>query len=439
MLGRTPTWSRVPLAVAVTIAVCGAARADKRPLPDYDGRPARTRAVDVALWVPRVIFFPLYVVTDYGVRRPLGWVLTTAERELASEQRGEGGGGVGFGVLPIFTYRTDFKPRVGLRLGVYRLLARAHSLRTHLGFWGPGALSVALLDRVALGAVTLDTRLGWERRPDDAFWGIGPGARDADRARVENRRLNASFGATVALGAPARVTGTVALRDVAFRDATCCGDPAIDERIAAGVYPAPHGLASGPLALAQRLELSYEPRTDERWPRIGLHAAAAVEHATDLGDAPDDWLAYGATVGGFVDLTRGRGRIVDLSLTARFARPLDGDVPFTELVALGGRDLAGFPEGRLLGESALAGALRYDWPVWPWLHGGLVAEVGNVFGRDLDGLDVERMRLSLAVAIRTFGRHSGLFEILVGAATEPFDEGGGLGAVRVAIGIGHAP
>jgi hypothetical protein len=239
----------------------------------------------------------------------------------------------------------------------------------------------------------------------------------------------------VALGAPAVLAASLALREVTFGDRSCCDDPSVDEQVAAGVYPAPHGLAAGPLAFAQRLELSVDPRDGVRRPRAGWRLAAGVEHASDLRAAPDDWLAYDATLGGFVDLTRGRARILDLSVTTRFVRPLEGEVPFTELPSLGGAELAGFPEGRLRGESAFVAALRYQWPVWVWLRGTLAAEVGNVFGRDLDGFDVERLRLSLAVALGTFGARSG-FAIRIGAATDPFDGGAGFSSVRFAIGTG---
>jgi hypothetical protein len=51
-----------------------------RPLPDYGGQPTPTTAGDVALWVPRVVFFPMYVVSEYVIRVPLGAGITAAER-----------------------------------------------------------------------------------------------------------------------------------------------------------------------------------------------------------------------------------------------------------------------------------------------------------------------------------------------------------------------
>src|SRR5687767_9995656 len=53
----------------------------KRKPPDYDGRggpkepPSRK-----LLWVPRVLLFPAYVVSEYVVRRPLGLAIASAER-----------------------------------------------------------------------------------------------------------------------------------------------------------------------------------------------------------------------------------------------------------------------------------------------------------------------------------------------------------------------
>ena len=53
----------------------------KRPLPDYDGRGAgRTTPGQKALWVPRLVLSPLYFVSEYVVRRPLGAAITAAEK-----------------------------------------------------------------------------------------------------------------------------------------------------------------------------------------------------------------------------------------------------------------------------------------------------------------------------------------------------------------------
>src|ERR1700721_2142495 len=53
----------------------------KRVMPDYDGRgPPPTTAGEVALWGPRVLLSPLYFVSEWLVRRPLGATISAAER-----------------------------------------------------------------------------------------------------------------------------------------------------------------------------------------------------------------------------------------------------------------------------------------------------------------------------------------------------------------------
>lgn len=53
----------------------------KRDAPDYDGRGnTDADAGSWALWIPRLALSPLYLVNEYAVRRPLGGLVTTAER-----------------------------------------------------------------------------------------------------------------------------------------------------------------------------------------------------------------------------------------------------------------------------------------------------------------------------------------------------------------------
>ena len=54
----------------------------KRALPDYDGRGEEPADFgDGALWVPRVLAFPFYVISEYVLRRPMSWLVVTAERD----------------------------------------------------------------------------------------------------------------------------------------------------------------------------------------------------------------------------------------------------------------------------------------------------------------------------------------------------------------------
>jgi len=53
----------------------------KRELPDYDGRGEEpTTPGDVLLWFPQILDPPIYLVTEFGLRRPLGALIPAAER-----------------------------------------------------------------------------------------------------------------------------------------------------------------------------------------------------------------------------------------------------------------------------------------------------------------------------------------------------------------------
>src|SRR5215510_5325989 len=70
------------LILTLQLMAAGTAHADppKRALPDYDGRPETTTTGDALLVIPRVILSPLYLVSEYVLRRPLGFLVSAAER-----------------------------------------------------------------------------------------------------------------------------------------------------------------------------------------------------------------------------------------------------------------------------------------------------------------------------------------------------------------------
>ena len=60
----------------------------KRALPDYSGLgPEPTSAGDIALWPLRILLSPLYFTSEYLIRRPLGAIVTAAERGHVPEKR----------------------------------------------------------------------------------------------------------------------------------------------------------------------------------------------------------------------------------------------------------------------------------------------------------------------------------------------------------------
>jgi outer membrane protein assembly factor BamA len=124
-----------------------------------------------------------------------------------------------------------------------------------------------------------------------------------------------------------------------------------------------------------------------------------------------------------------------------FADPIGGDreVPFTELASLGGgRPLRGFLEGRMRDRSATALQLEYQYPIWVWLDGALHYSVGNVFGPWLEGFEVERLKSSFGMGLRSAGSRDHVFEVLVAFGTERFESGGEIESFRLVVGATSA-
>src|SRR5271166_2308510 len=94
MRGRTPDARLLFGALAAVLALGLAPRASggesanpaptvspKRAVPDYDGR-GRTPApaANAALWIPRIVLAPAYLVSEYVLRAPLAVAIPAAER-----------------------------------------------------------------------------------------------------------------------------------------------------------------------------------------------------------------------------------------------------------------------------------------------------------------------------------------------------------------------
>src|SRR3954469_13802252 len=90
----------------------------KRQLPDYGNRGKDPVTVgDVALWVPRIILSPVYLVTEYGIRWPLGHVIAAAERAKVPELLYNFfffGPQHSAGIAPVGFVDFGFRPSVGL-------------------------------------------------------------------------------------------------------------------------------------------------------------------------------------------------------------------------------------------------------------------------------------------------------------------------------------
>jgi len=430
---------------------------DRRVPPDYDGRPEPTTAGDVALWVPRVVLFPFYVVSEYVVRRPIGWLVSTAEREhwpalfidffTFGDRQG--------GIVPTGMIDLGMRASVGVYAFWNDFIADGNDLRLRATYGGSGFWQLRVADRLALGAGQLSLTGWYEARPDNVFLGIGPEQPDDTRSRYTSStsRLDVTYRVPWVRSSYARVTAE--LREVKLDgEPTCCDEPSVNEQVELGVFASPPGMnqvydVGGQLAeivfdsrfprFAEGLELGSDYVTPPgTGVRLALRARAAelLDQTLATGNAlADSWVGYGASLGGYYDIT-GQQRSVSATFVLDFVDPIgSGQVPLTDLVSLGGdRPLRGFLANQFVDRSAAALRLEYRWPVAVWLDGSLLYETGSVFGSGLSGFDTGKFRNSYGFGLAAVGVQDHPFQALVAIGTKSWEEGGGYDSFRFVFG-----
>lgn len=439
--------STLSLAVLLSALGAGWAEADERPrpVPDYDGRPDEPpNAGEVLIWIPRVILFPGYLLTEYVVRRPLGAFVTLLEREKVIQQAyglltfGSGGA---FGIFPTALFDFGLRPSVGLYAFLDPFLHPDNRFRVAAAYGGPDWLSIGAKERFILAhddGGEIIVRGGYLRRPDFPFYGIGPDARQTDETyyRLSRWEAAASIGLrSEHVGFSAEVRALWEKRDESDYDQPT-------QEFFPPEYFLEHDVGNWErgMLVEQRLALYADTRArGETYLASGTGARLDVRGG--LGWDPEDvatqrWLRWGGEASLFLDVT-GTRRVFGLNVSADAVEPVGDDpVPASALVGLGGLEtMRAFYEGRFLGQSAATGTLEYRWPVASFLDAELFASVGNVFGERFRGFDLEKMAGSGGFALRTNTSRDLSFDVLIAAGTRQFDRGGfAIEQVRFALG-----
>ena len=428
-----------------TVDASAEAARKKRAVPDYDGRggPRETPARKL-LWIPRVLLFPAYLVSEYVVRRPLGAGVAYAERKrwpaaisdfLALDEKHP------IGVAPFMLVDFGFAPSVGLYAYWDDVGFKGHALRLRGSTWGPNWLSGTLKERFEFDRVTITLKGKLTKRPDLAFYGIGPDTRESDLVRYSGKTAYGHLQVSLRFGQNNWLETTVGYRGASFghsdydRDNRGEADyePSLDEAVQAGTLAEPAGFRDGYRSFFAGTRLILDSRGSRM--TSGLHLDVSAEQNVDLGSAPTaGWLRYGGTLAGFVNLMRG-GRLLRVALNAFFVDPLaHGRIPFTQLAELGGGStMPGLRISRLYDRSSAVLDARYTWPTWLALRGTLQAGIGNVFGAHFSGLRPGRARLSGAIGLETSG--DDIFYALIGFGTETIESGADLDSVRLVVGM----
>jgi len=461
---RTPA-----LCVGLSLAACAlaapaTASADepaRREVPDYDGRPEpRPDAIDALLWVPRVITSPLYALSEYVIRRPLGW--------LISELEGSGileylvglfaTGDPNVIVVPTAFFDFGFAPSAGL-YGVWnQFLHPDNRASIQIATGGSDWLTLSVVDAVSLpDRMQLRLRFSGVKRPDQQIGGIGFDATQVPHARYGIERIEGTVQYRF------RPTGGVEIdyeggyRGVGYVDQGWGGEPSVGDlgRVLPGfdsgyssVFVGTRMSFSSHRSCEARGESSsWDPATYPSATRAELPVGdceldsggvrlrlAASEHFGFGGLPRSAWLRWGAELRGATDFL-GRGRVFSLTGRVALVHALtDGSiVPFTELPQLSDA-MIGFQPGLGSGRSVGALTLAYVWPIWAFLDGSMHLAIGNAFAESFEDFDFERLRLSFGVQLapRVEGEH--FFELGVAFGTETFARGTSVTSVRFVIG-----
>lgn len=412
----------------------------RRVVPDYDGRPSPITAGDVVLWIPRIATFPLYVATDFLIRRPVGWLVVGVDhgRDLDSFTRiFTFGPRDHAGIVPTARLDLGMRSHVGVYVFHDDLFAPGNQLRLHTWFGGIENWGVTLADRIPIDPGSYVKLRGESaRRSDAVFYGLGSRSLESQRARYGSERVEGSATFHLALGPGATAeawAGATALRLGPAE--SCCHEDSLRARSARGEVALPPGI-KGYLAFRQGLRLTLDSRLPRPAPGGGFRFEADAQHSIDLRDPGGSrWLDTGVTAAGTVDLT-GHGRLLTVTLATRFADPLaDAEVPFTELASLGGaQGMSGYLPGRLLGRSSATATFEYRYPILASLDASLHAAIGNVFGPHLEGFEARLLRLSFDLGIDAPGPRDHALKALVGFGTETFADGTHPSSVRLLLG-----
>jgi hypothetical protein len=442
--------------LVVPLAAAHAAQPD-RVVPDYSRRePPPPTAGEVLLWVPRVVLYPVYLVTEYVIRWPLGAFLTSVERErvvakvLSVVTFGTGGR---TGLVPTFLVDFGFRPSVGLYFWATNLYGPRDSLGVHVAWGGARWWRLSVRQRFQFGGewfapLGMDDperpevpmsgyQTGSRRpdrelrlhfllayRPDFLFYGFGPEAPSLP-TRFERRQ----WGGSVTYTEQFLTHSALSVRLEASRHDLRDGDPdRSDGEVAIGeafdvtdpaVVP---GFAGYTLGLAS-LELRLDSRAPRPHPGSGVRLAGRAELGTDLAADDVAFLRYGGELDFFLDLT-GRQQVLVLRQWIGLIEELrDAPVPMPEQYVVGGgpETLRGLLEGRYRGLSGTVTTLSYSYPIWVFLDGYLFAEVGNAWGPRLEGFDVAKLAGSFGLGFRGGTERDNVFNFLLGVGTTRFD------------------
>jgi hypothetical protein len=281
--------------------------------------------------------------------------------------------------------------------------------------------------------LALELDAGYERRPHDAFYGIGNGDRvttttapptpidplvDSTAVEAQYQQDRARVSATADLRAWDRlhVRAAGAVSDVQFGRG--------DEGLPLTMAYDPRGLIGlGGIQYAYgELELRWDSRrgvTVMEPPAVySTGALAAVfggrMHRLDAG--PDFW-RYGLDLQKFLRIAEGP-RVIAVHAHGEAVTGRRDEVPFTELPKLGGPTwLRGYALDQFRDRVAAFGSVAYEWDLSQWFSASVFCDVGRVYPAVTE-LSLDHLRVGYGLGIEAHHVESFMMEASIGSSID---------------------
>jgi hypothetical protein len=344
------------------------------------------------------------------------------------------------GVYPIVEVDVGRKTSAGAALFLREVGRPGNDVRLTLAGGLDGLLEVSAMDRLALSdRQSVFLRAQYRQRPDGLFYGLGGETRSEDKTVFELRSPELAAGLDRQVGDVLRLQLEALFRAPRFEGSDAMSTPSLTSRFGgAGQPPLPAGF-DGYQVLMGRAGATLDSRAG-RPTGSGVRLAADVGYAVDPGASATRWIDWGGAAAGLVDFT-GRGHQLGTEIVARLVEKQGSDdVPFTELVALGGRQLMrGFLPGRLRGDSALVWLLYYQQPIAGLLQAQLFLDLGNVFPGRLRELDPTNLYGDYGLRLETTFSREASIALLAGFGTTRVDASDfdALADTRMSVFVSH--
>ena len=443
---------------------------DDRPTPNYDGRPEdAASAGDILLWIPRAALYPVHLVLNWVVRKPIVWAITRMEANAAFA-RIERTLTFFNGKATLFpTFLADFglNPAVGLAYTHRDLFADGNTFNMSVAVWNPEEwLRVAVRnEQLALnddsGLFVLDGE--FLRRPDLVYYGLGADTRTDDERIYAIERIEVGLALFATLHELNKISFSTRFRSVEFdnesarrpqigRELNLDGQPL--ERpgaIAFGMPQSIPGFDDRYQLLEHRIHLMLDSRSPDTQFEggTGLRFEAFGSFEWDPTQTSRHFFRVGGELSALYDFS-GNGHVAGVRVYTEFLIDDigEGDVPFTELPQMGGNEvMRGYLPGRFVGKYAIAITGSYRYPVWSLIDAEIFGSIGNTFGtpdevNDVDIVNDGSQRFSFkrlyaagGIGLRTNLARDTALSILFGLGTSRFDTDFGIDSIRFTFGV----